>query len=281
MIGLASAGSPILLPTGDRNRWTLGPADHVRLLHPEGRRGIITVASGGRNWVEGSVALAQLPAYVSTLAGRSDLFISQQSFYGWRRIAQLAQLGANYVDLDYHQTLQWSKASPEYVTDALLRTLQDEKIPSPSYVLDTGRGLLAVWLHDLVPRAALPRWMAIQRRLALALNGYGADVRALDAARVFRLAGTTNSKSRRMVRPIYLAGGPSTLWRWDFEDLAHEVLPRHRPEIISLSVHRAEKLLMANADQQIDQCHILGDGPHRPAASARDSLGRRSAIWPA
>ncbi len=217
------------------------PADHVRILHPEGRRGIATVARGGERWTERAVPIADLAHHVADMAGEADLFLSQQSFYGWRRIAQLAQLGATYVDLDFHRTARWAGSSPELVTEAVLRTLDDAGAPGPSYVLSTGRGLLALWLHGLVPRAALPRWTAVQRRLAQVLAPFGADLRALDAARVFRLAGTENPKAKATVRPTYLAAAPAALWRWDFEDLAREVLPRERAEIVSLNARRAER----------------------------------------
>lgn len=218
------------------------PADHVRVLHPQGRRGIATVARGGKQWKEQAVPIADLAPYVADMAGKADLFLSQQSFYGWRRIAPLAQLGATYADLDYHRTAQWAGFPPEYVTEAVLRALDDACMPGPSYILSTGRGLLAVWLHSLVPRAALPRWMAMQKQLARILAFFGADPRALDAARVFRLAGTENSKAHAIVRPTYLAAAPAALWRWDFEDFTREVLPRERAVIVSLNARRAERV---------------------------------------
>jgi hypothetical protein len=64
----------------------------------------------------------------------------------------------------------------------------------------SGRGLHVVWLHDCLPKQALPRWQAVQRQLRESLQRLGADPNACDAARVFRLAGTCNSKSGEMVR---------------------------------------------------------------------------------
>jgi hypothetical protein len=236
-----AAGAPLRAGGAEGPQFAFGPADHVQLLHPKGRRGVATVAQGGASWTERTVTIEELPAYVTVRAGEADLYVSQQTFYGRRRIAYLAQLGASYVDLDFHRTARWSGADPEWVTDALLRTLRDQNVSSPSYVLSTGRGLLAVWLHDLVPRAALPRWMAIQKRLSRMLDQFGADLRALDAARVFRIAGTRNGKSLTVVRPTYFAAPPSALARWDFEDLARELLPLERAEVVSLRVRRAER----------------------------------------
>jgi hypothetical protein len=199
-----------------------------------------------------------LAAYVADQRGQADVFLSQQSLWGWRRIAQLAQLGAAYVDLDYHRTERWAGVSPEGVTGAVLEMLDDSGVPGPSYVLSTGRGLLVLWLHDLVSRRALPRWMAVQRHLASVLAPFGADMRALDAARVFRLAGTENSRASAIVRPTYMAAEPSHLWRWAFEDLAHEVLP---PELPKPVVERAEIIILPARRADL---RAQGNGP-RPA----------------
>jgi hypothetical protein len=38
----------------------LPPADHVRLLHPVGRRGVATIAARGVEWIERAVPIADL-----------------------------------------------------------------------------------------------------------------------------------------------------------------------------------------------------------------------------
>jgi prophage antirepressor-like protein len=216
------------------------PADHVRLLHPEGRRGVATIVQRDPVWLERAIPLADLPAFAATMRGAVDVFVSQQSFYGWRRISQLAHLGAAYVDIDY-RTTAWAGETPERVTYAVQLALQDARVPPPSYILATGRGLLATWLHDMVPRAALPRWMAVQQRLADVLRPLGADLRALDAARVFRLSGTIHGGVGALVRPVWSVVPFDRLWRWNFEDLAQEVLPLERAELIVLGARRAER----------------------------------------
>jgi hypothetical protein len=83
----------------------------------------------------------------------------------------------------------------------------------------------------------LPRWQAIQKVLAHSLTQFGADFKALDAARVFRLGGTINSKSGTIVRPTWIGSTE----RWDFEDLATEVLPHTRAEIAIFAAERAKR----------------------------------------
>jgi hypothetical protein len=220
------------------SRLLLTPDKHTVLLHPLTQRGVATVARSAARWAEKAVRVGDLPDHARQLVGVADIFMSQQTFYGWRRIAQLAQLGAAYVDLDFHKT-SWRSFTPGYVANQVLCTLDDQGMPPPSCILFTGRGLLCLWLHDIVPRSALPRWNAIQKVLAGGLKGFGADACALDAARVFRLAGTVNSKSGEMVRLIWSDGLEPT--RWAFDTLADEVLPVARAEIHSLAAERAKR----------------------------------------
>ncbi len=112
----------------------LTPSDHVRLLHPCTRRGVATVANRDGKWIERVVPIADLPSYALAMRGATDTFVSQQSFWGWRRIAQLAQLGALYSDLDY-RTTDWAGWSPENVAYEVLRSLDDARIPAPSWIL--------------------------------------------------------------------------------------------------------------------------------------------------
>ena len=209
----------------------LAPGTHARLLHPRGRRGVVALAQDGARWDEAAVRIAVLEERAAAMAGRADVFLSQHAFHGWRRVAHLAQLGACYVDLDTYKTDRWAGWRPEHVTDAVLLALDDAGLPAPSYVMASGRGLLAAWLLDPVPRAALPRWTALQRCLADVLAPFGADRRALDAARVFRLAGTRHGHTGALVRPTYLPTTPAAAIRWDFDDLCHEVLPVARAEL--------------------------------------------------
>ena len=97
------------------------------------------------------------------------------------------------------------------------------QIPAPSYIIATGRGLAAVWLHEPVPRSALPRWQAIQAGIHERMRGLGADAGARDAARVLRLVGTRHTGAGRPVRCIYpLVGEPM---QYGFGELAEWILP--------------------------------------------------------
>jgi hypothetical protein len=65
---------------------------------------VATVATRDGRWVERRVAIADLATYAAALRGATDTYVSQQVFYGWRSIAQLAQLGTLYSDSDYRNS---------------------------------------------------------------------------------------------------------------------------------------------------------------------------------
>jgi hypothetical protein len=170
------------------------------------------------------------------LIGRLDCYITQNSFTVPRRLVdRLFGLDACFVDLDYYKT-SYADRSPEAVADAVLRHLDDCNKPMPSFIMFSGRGLLCCWLLDGLPAAALPRWMAVQKELLNTLRPFGSDANALDAARVFRLAGTINSRSGQSVRPVFNGGAV-----WRFDDLAEEVLPLTREKLVELRAIRAAR----------------------------------------
>jgi hypothetical protein len=216
--------------------------DYLALLHPPGRRGKVTFAQSGEEWTQRSVPVSGAGDEAEFRAGQSDSYVSCQTFYGARRVNRLAQLGASYVDLDYYTAKDWCDFSAAYVTYAVLDFLNDEGVPSPSFVLATGRGLLVFWLHDLVPKQALPRWNAIQGVLVRKLAGFGADVCARDAARVFRMIGTVNSKTGEPVRLTYPNEAPTDVQRWEFDTLADEILPLARSELAARRLKRKQKV---------------------------------------
>jgi len=245
-------------PDGTFRYELFGPRQHLQALHPENtrthnglRKGVVSfaqrVSDGKKNWKEWVVPVggdAILQAEQVLRAGGDDVYISQQVFNRWRGVADLSALGSNYVDLDYHQRARWKEKRPGDVAASVLHKLEEGDIPFPSYILSTGRGLVCVWLTELLPPMALPRWSRVQKALAGVLTEFGADKRALDAARVFRLSGSTNSRAewdRRQVGMIWCQGTPDAPLRHQFGTLADEVLPYTQSQIISLQAERAAR----------------------------------------
>ncbi|MGO0123596.1 helix-turn-helix domain-containing protein [Desulfothermobacter acidiphilus] len=220
------------------SRLILSPSEHAQLLHGQDKaRGYVFVAyvEGGR-WREQAVKIADIPSVVEEFAGRADVYLTQNRFYGRkRRIVWLGQLGANFVDLDYHKT-EYAGHNPYTVLGRALDILMERQIPPPTFVVFSGRGLQLVWLHTPVPREALPRWNAVQAELCQALEELGADYAARDATRVLRLVDTINSRCGKRVFGEIISGHI-----WSFDQLADEVLPLTRAEVHDLRIRRALK----------------------------------------
>ena len=101
--------------------------------------------------------------------------------------------------------------------------VSDNRIPAPSLVIDSGRGIYLKWLLDPpLGYKSMPRWQRMQDFLNEALSEYGADRLACDAARVLRIPGTINSTSGTVVSVI---GGYDRIVKYDFEYLEREYLP--------------------------------------------------------
>lgn len=232
---------------------------HIENLHPANtrsggrRRGVVAFAQRlpgrDRAWSEWTVAAGtDATAEAQRLLKQdnlADIYVSQAAFERRRAIAQLTAIGACFADLDYHNQPRWQGKSPSDVAAAVIGHLEEAMIPLPSYVLSTGRGLVCIWLTELLPRAALPRWNAVQGRLWATLQSFGADRRALDAARVFRLVGTENGRAdhdRRTVRMVWCQGTPEAPNRYgDFGAFADEVLPIAHADLVSLRAERAKR----------------------------------------
>lgn len=212
------------------------PDQHAKALHPLGI-GKVTIARKDKEkrWLQGSYSVEHLPKIARMLEGESDVFISQNRFYGRRLITQLAQLDALFTDLDYYRIKGLQQHTPDQVYGLAREYLEDENLPMPNLAIGTGRGVALIWLHQPVPRQALPRWVACQKQIYEVLKPLGADAKALDAARVLRLVGTTNGTANVQVRAL----NPLTTPPWEFDDLANEILPLSRAEIHSLGIERS------------------------------------------
>lgn len=162
-----------------------------------------------------------------------DTWISQAEFYApTRRLVHLSKLGLLFTDLDTYKV--GLTGSPEAQTEQLLRLCETQKLPEPSIVVFSGRGLQCKWLlQTALPQAALPRWNALQDVINERLASLGADAKAMDASRVLRLVQTVNSRSGEIVRVMYHSG-----LRYDFDALAKALLPfdRAKPKALSVSV---------------------------------------------
>jgi hypothetical protein len=217
-------------------RQIISPEDHATALHAQGRGTVAIARRINSRWTECTVKLDDIGYVTRQLAGETDVYLSQNRFFGRRRaIACLAQLDALFADLDYYSLApSIGHLRPEHILRVALEQLDDYRIPAPTIAISTGRGIALIWMHSTVPRGALGRWQACQRVIHHALSDLGADPRALDAARVLRLVGTENSKSGTLVMALTDMGQI-----WNFDALADEILPLKRAELERLRAERA------------------------------------------
>ena len=167
--------------------YLLSASQHGALLHDAftgAAAGHVAVAtkSPGDGWREKTYAACELAEVLPFYAGQSDVYLSTQRFWGWRRIARLAQCGALAVDVDFYKIAALRDSHPLGVLEDCRVALERARIPQPSIAIASGRGLYLLWLHEPVPRQALPRWNACQKELWQVLKPLGADRGALDAA---------------------------------------------------------------------------------------------------
>ena len=109
---------------------------------------------------------------------------------------------------------------PKWLLGKLQLEFFGQLIPEPNIIIFSGQGLVLIWLIDPVPYQALPLWQAIQQYLLDQLKEFGGDSRASDAARVFRLDGSVNSKNGEEVHVEYRHN-----YKYDLRTLQEEYLP--------------------------------------------------------
>lgn len=141
-----------------------------------------------------SNSLAELP-----MEDEENLYISQNTFYRpIRNSDNLKRLNMLYVDLDCYKV----GLKKEYVFELLCDEYFGSKIPRPTFIIDSGRGLYLLWKIN-EDRNAFPRWKKVQHYLHNVLKELGSDSSVTeDVARVLRVPGSINSKTGTKVEII-------------------------------------------------------------------------------
>lgn len=135
--------------------------------------------------------------------GVDNVYVAMNTFYRkkgldrqeGREVSLLKRLNALYVDIDCYK-LGLSKK------EVLLRLeddFYDSKIPVPTFVIDSGRGIYLIWKIRNEDKNALPRWNTVSQYLTDTLVELGADQACTDGARILRVPFSRNPKSNSMV----------------------------------------------------------------------------------
>ncbi|MED0676319.1 replication protein [Aneurinibacillus thermoaerophilus] len=184
----------------------------------------------------------ELPEVLNRWNGE-DCYFSMNTFYKpLRRVENIRQLRSLYVDIDCHAKKE--PLTPEQV----LMWLESEHfgitVPEPNYIIFSGRGLVLEWMIQPVPYKALPLWQAIENYLCNQLKELNADGKATDAARIFRIGGTVNSKNKNVVQVEYRHD-----YIYELREIQEEYLPELKP--------KKEKQKQDNKGNQNKVSHIF------------------------
>ena len=74
--------------------------------------------------------------------------------------------------------------------------MNQNKIPEPSMIADSGRGFHLYFRIKNAPKQAIQTFQELEDYLYYQLKELGADLSATDSARVLRLPGTINSRNK-------------------------------------------------------------------------------------
>ncbi|WP_051540330.1 hypothetical protein [Clostridium ihumii] len=184
-----------------------------------------------------------------------NIYISMNTFFKpSRRIECIKELKANFIDLDIYNT----KFTKEQIIMNLEENYFNRSIPRPNIIVDSGRGLYLIWLINSVPGQALPLWKAVEEYLYKELKEFGADRKALDAARILRVPESINSKSNSKVKVI-----DHYEYTYDLREIQNNFLPELKPKEKKkgrpkkvIFVHRERSLYYARIQDLIKLCEL-------------------------
>jgi len=224
------------------------PLEHFELLHTPDQYGtaVLWERQGlGKRWHKLVPHDPHIPALLRAQVGTRDCFITVNEFRWWRQVDNLKSLRALYVDIDRPLSL-------EDIEDAL----HEAKLPWPSLIVWSGRGVHFYWLHAPMPAQVLPVWQRCQDVIVKALLFAGADLAAKDCTRVLRVCGTINAKNGAVVLGHIYDPQP-----WNWHSLCDEILgPRVEPkaaQVRDLATARADRGQRLRTGSIYDWWHLV------------------------
>lgn len=189
--------------------------NYINTLH-KNSEGFITVAKMKKHWQQ--YYFEGINDLSINLKGK-DVYISQNTFNNRsRRLIHLKELKALYIDIDCYK-VNLSKDAVKYFMENDLYG----QIPVPNMLVDSGRGLYYIIFLENTMAEDLPKWQLIEKYLYEKLKDLGADNKALDATRVLRVVGSTNSKNNELVKVIDT---------YDYQYTLDEIIENYIPEVI-------------------------------------------------
>jgi Sigma-70, region 4 len=195
------------LSAGDRKERAL---NHIHTHHKNADGWIALCKKMGEEFKQYHYKLSQINEEVIKEFLDGNFYFSQNTFYVPRRkVENIRQLRSLFVDVDCY-TMGYSPEEIVY----LIHTELKDKFPLPNRIIMSGQGCVPIWDIEPAPYMALPLWQTIIHYLVNIFKPYGADVHAIDAARVFRVDGSINYKNNKEVRILYIHDEKKRLDWW-------------------------------------------------------------------
>lgn len=137
--------------------------------------------------------LKSLKTIVEETEGREDIYISPNTYWVRKRsVSTIRQYRSLFIDLDVEK---YGKHSKEETMTHIAGLVNQNKIPEPSMIADSGRGFHLYFRIKNAPKQAIQTFQELEDYLYYQLKELGADLSATDSARVLRLPGTINSRN--------------------------------------------------------------------------------------
>lgn len=179
---------------------TLG--DYMEIMYPRpDESGYIAIAQKNPVWQQEMYATETMSDIITGYSPY-NLYLSVNTYYiPVRKNGTVRHLNALYVDIDTYN----AGVGHSDILDAIDFLAKTERLPVPTFVIDSGRGMYLIYkIHD-VPGGSLPArrmYQHIQSYIVDSYNDMGADYKAKDIARVLRLPGSINTKNNKMVQIV-------------------------------------------------------------------------------
>lgn len=174
--------------------------EYLNLVHLNDD-GFITIATKNKYWQQYHFSVEEIEENIDKIINlETNTYISINSFYKpFRAIENIRKINAVYMEWDCH-TAEIDKKE----IDLLLYKLEDnyfyKKVPMPSLIVFSGRGLHFYWLLENLPKQAIPLWTMVKDKMVKELEDVHTknlelDKNSTDLARVYRIPGTLNIKA--------------------------------------------------------------------------------------
>lgn len=169
-----------------------------------------------------------------------DTYQSHASFYMPKRsVSSLWHINTLFVDIDcHHENQTFDLNATMYY---LMKEYFGVKVPNPTYVVFTGRGIQLYWAIEHAPKQALPLWQLLQNQLILELkeleedvSGIQIDTKCCDIPRITRLPLSFNTKGQLQAKIIY---------RHDYRYNLTEILTEYYPQLEFVQQRKQKKEL--------------------------------------